>query len=71
MFRVSALVLYLLFASNKMQNILGFCLGAGIKYLMLLYLNLELLMTLLDQTKSRKIFFQAVAGESNTPEPFK
>lgn len=62
MFRVSALVLYLLFASNKMQNVLGFCLGAGIKYLMLLYLNLELLMTLLDQTKSRKIFFQAVAG---------
>lgn len=62
MFRVSALVLYFLFASNKMQNILGFCLGAGIKYLMLLYLNLELLMTLLDQTKSRKIFFQAVAG---------
>lgn len=54
-----------------MQNTLGFCLGAEIKYLKLLYLYLELLMLLLDQIASRKIFFQPMAGELNTPEALK
>lgn len=54
-----------------MQNTLGFWLGAEIKYLRLLYLYLELLMLLLDQIKSMKIFFQPVAGESNTLEALK
>lgn len=58
MFTVSASVLYLLFASNKIQNTSDFCLGVGHKYLEWLQLYLELLMTLLDGIKSREIFFQ-------------
>lgn len=71
MFTVSVLVLYLLFASNKMQNTFDFCLAVGHKYVEFLYLYLELLTTLLDQIRSTEIVFSAVVGESNTPEPLR